>query len=75
MCSFDSIFNYCSSESAICYRQRLVVSVGNFQRAKHEMFITASSAREWRRELTVAGFDCGIELVQRSRSGAMRYWL
>jgi hypothetical protein len=35
-----------SSESAICYRQRLVVSVGNFQRAKHEVFIIASGARD-----------------------------
>ena len=42
----ESVFHR-SSESAICYRQRLVVSVGNFQRAKHEMFITAKSARKW----------------------------
>lgn len=47
--SYDSALHR-SSESAICYRQRLVVSVGNFQRAKHEMFIIARSARKWWRE-------------------------
>jgi hypothetical protein len=43
--SYDSALHR-SSESAICYRQRLVVSVGNFQRAKHEMFITAKKCSE-----------------------------
>ena len=32
-----------SSEIAICCRRRLEVSVGNFQRVKHEMFIFALS--------------------------------
>ena len=40
----ESILNG-SSEIAICFRQRLLVSVGNFQRAKHEVFITANGIR------------------------------